>query len=96
MQKVALKNQIAYRVIKHSGQYFESKIYKGDNLFSKFLDFIEINEDIDSNFLHSIYTKINIYRDILNQIAKDSNSLKDRLESFFNNNFNETIHKNYK
>jgi len=91
------KNQIAYQVIKHSGQTFESIINK-DNLFNDFLNVIKFDDTNDANFLHSIYTKIDKYKIVLNSminICENEECIKKKLEAFFKNNFNEQEHKKY-
>jgi CRISPR-associated protein Cmr2 len=88
------KNQIAYKVIKHSGQVFEDVIDKNTKeVYDKFLEFIKFDES-DSNFLHSIYTKIDHYRSVLEQILQKEDA-KNRLKNFFDNNFNEQEHRQY-
>jgi len=81
------KNQIAYKVIKHSGQTFEGVISK-TKLFDEFLKLIAFDAT-DENFLHSIYTKIDIYKKVLETINKDETKIKN----FFNNYFNEYLHQ---
>jgi len=89
------KNAIAFRVIKHSGQGFESVVRKGSKaVYDKFLIFssnIEEKEDMD-NFLHSIHHKIDMHKTTLEQIAGD----KQRLHNFFDNYFNEAGHDAYR
>ena len=82
------KNAIAFEIIKHSGQSFEGIVYKDDKVFDKFLEIISFNEKFDSNFLHSIYSKLLLYKVVFEKIMGD----EKRLKNFFKNNFNE----NYK
>lgn len=93
--KTTLKNNIAFRVTKHSGQTFETIIHKGNQeIYENFLVFssnIKDGEDMD-NFLHSIHHKIDTYKTTLNQIAHS----KDKLTNFFDNYFNNDVHKQYK
>ncbi|HIP59378.1 MAG TPA: type III-B CRISPR-associated protein Cas10/Cmr2, partial [Campylobacterales bacterium] len=90
------KNAIAFRVIKHSGQTFESVIRKDEKvLFEKFLEITQFNDSFDSNFLHSIYTKIDRFKTIIEEIASLDNK-RVRIKNFFDNNFNETEHKKYR
>ena len=44
------------------------------------------------NFLHSIHHKIDTYKTTINLIANN----KEKLQNFFDNYFNESIHKEYK
>ena len=79
------KNAIAFKIIKHSGQTFEGIVYKDDEVFSEFLRIISFNEKFDNNFLHSIHSKLSLYRPVFKKIM-DS---EERLANFFKNNFNE-------
>ena len=89
------KNNIAFKVTKHSGQSFESVIHKGNQeVYEKFIEFIsnikEEDNDMD-NFLHSIHHKIDTYRLVINEIGSN----QDRVQNFFDNYFNEEVHKKY-
>jgi CRISPR-associated protein Cmr2 len=88
------KNNIAFRVRKHSGQTFQSVVHKGhENIYNTFLKISSSIEDGDGvdNFLHSLHHKINSYKTTLEQIADD----KDRVKNFFDNYFNNDVHKQY-
>ena len=88
------KNNIAFKVIKHSGQTFESIIHKGNrdiyDIFLKISSSIKDGDGVD-NFLHSLHHKIDTYKTTLEQISDD----KDRLKNFFDNYFNNDVHKQY-
>ena len=88
------KNNIAFKVTKHSGQTFESVIHKGNQeIYKKFIDFtsnIEEGENME-NFLHSIHHKIDTYSLVINEIGLD----RAKVQNFFNNYFNEEVHKEY-
>ena len=89
------RNNIAFRVTKHSGQSFEAVIHKGDDkVYQKFLEFVAIITDDkkDKNFLHSIHHKIDTYKTTINQIKNN----KVKLQNFFDNYFNEYGHQDYK
>jgi len=81
------KNQIAYHVTKHSGQSFEGIVLK-DKMFQRFLDMVAYEQELDTNFLHSIYTKIDKYKKILQELKGDA----QKVENFYDNYFNEEIH----
>lgn len=89
------RNNIAFNVTKHSGQSFETIINKSNKeVYDNFLVFtsnIKGGEDMD-NFLHSIHHKIDTYKTTINLIANK----KEKLQNFFDNYFNESIHKEYK
>jgi len=84
--KSGLKNNIAFKVTKHSGQSFESVIHKNTLAYTNFLQLTSemTHHSDDANFLHSLHHKIDTYADLLTQIA----SSKERLENFFENYFN--------
>ncbi len=88
------KNNIAFKVTKHSGQSFESIIHKGkQDIYKKFLAFtsnIKEGKDVD-NFLHSIHHKIDTYSLVINEIGSN----KDSVKNFFDNYFNEDVHIEY-
>jgi len=88
------KNAIAFNLIKHSGQTFGAVIHRENKeIYDNFLVFtsnIKGGSDMD-NFLHSIHHKINTYQKVIKKIAHD----RDRLKNFFDNYFNEDIHKEY-
>ena len=89
------RNNIAFKVTKHSGQSFEAVVHKGnDEVYRKFLEFVSsiTNEAQDKNFLHSIHHKIDNYKKVLKNIKSD----KKKLENFFDNYFNEYGHNDYK
>lgn len=86
------KNNIAYEVVKHSGQAFSGIVHKGNKeAYEKFLSFVSIEKSLDDNFLHSLHHKINLHKKILDTIKTD----KLKLENFFENYFNEAEHKEY-
>jgi len=73
------KNSTAFRVIKHSGQYFESVF--SNEILEEFLSMTRFEGD--EEFLHSLYTKISYYKDLLKFTDEK------RIDNFFENNFNE-------
>jgi CRISPR-associated protein Cmr2 len=93
--KTQQKNNIAFRVRKHSGQTFETLIHKGNKeIYENFLLFTSniIGGDGIDNFLHSLHHKIDNNKETINQIA-DS---KEKLNNFFENYFNKDEHTQYK
>ncbi|KLE02180.1 type III-B CRISPR-associated protein Cas10/Cmr2 [Aliarcobacter butzleri] len=87
------KNNIAYEVVKHSGQTFIGIVNKGNKeAYENFLSFVSIEKSLDDNFLHSLHHKINLHKKILDTIKTD----KLKLENFFENYFNEAGHKEYR
>ncbi len=89
------KNSIAFSVTKHSGQTFKAVVHKGEKeLYEQFKLFssnINGGEGMD-NFLHSIHHKIDENKQILSLIGKE----KQKLQNFFDNYFNNEVHKEYR
>ncbi|MBU3219622.1 Cas10/Cmr2 second palm domain-containing protein [Clostridium algidicarnis] len=89
------KNAIAFKVIKSSGQSFETVVGKDTTSYKQFTSLftnILYNSKKDSNsndFLKAVHFKLLKDKTILNKIGKD----KVLLENYFRNNFNEEIHK---
>jgi hypothetical protein len=84
------KNAISFKVLKHSGGSFGATMMKkGSNDKISFKDLFRWNNNSDDNsFLSSIQYKLNINQSILENILDN----KERLDNFFENNFNEGIH----
>ena len=89
------KNSIAFSVIKHSGQKFGSIVQKSKTVlyehFKTFSSNIHGGEESD-NFLHSLHHKIENNKHLLKQIASN----EAQLQNFFDNNFNEKEHEEYR
>lgn len=86
------KNNIAYEVVKHSGQTFGSVVHKGTDAYVNFLSFVSIEKSLDDNFLHSLHHKIDLHKITLEAIKND----KKKLNNFFKNYFNEAGHEEYR
>ena len=78
-EEKAIKNNVAFKVVKHSGQFFTGVVHKEGKVYDKFLKFVE--EDIEGEFLHSIYVKFATFKEIIKNTQD--------LTHFFENNFNE-------
>ncbi len=92
--KSGTKNNIAFSVTKHSGQTFKSVMHKEGEVYENFKLFssnIKGGEGMD-NFLHTVHHKIDSNKIILTEISND----KLRVQSFFDNYFNEAEHKEYR
>ncbi len=93
--KTGKKNNIAFKVIKHSGQVFESVIHKGNSkIYTHFLNIsssIEESDGVD-NFLHSLHHKIDTHKTTLELIAHSD----QKIQNFFENYFNGKEHEKYK
>lgn len=87
--KTGDKNAVAFRVLKHSGQFFGTKISKASITYSK--HFVELLDNAleDDNFLSSVQFQINHTADVL-AVALESG--RQAVENYFDNFFNESIH----
>jgi len=86
------KNNIVFSVTKHSGQKFGSVISKNDtDIYEQFLSLVNQASRLTDadNFLHSLHHKLDTYSVLIDNIAYD----EQRLTNFFDNFFNEDIHK---
>lgn len=89
--KTGKKNAVAFRALKHSGQYFEGVFEKGSpehECLMKMLNDIGPagdGGDLMTSIIHTLFAQ----RSILGLIEADDT----RLKNFFKNNFNEPIHK---
>jgi len=93
--KNAKRDNIAFRVTKHSGQSFETTIHKGDEaVYRQFLDLVShiSSQSDDKNFLHSLHHKIDTHKVTLERIKSD----KSKLKNFFDNYFNKDEHDQYR
>ena len=84
------KNAIAYRVLKHSGKYFEGSFSKYSNEYNVFKALLFSQNDASNpeKFINSFSFKLADYEKIIMEIGKD----EERLKHFFYNNFNESAH----
>lgn len=92
------KNAIAFRVIKSSGQSFETIVGKDSKSYKEFKKlFSSVSNSTKSGigtnkintYLKSIHFKLKRDKVILNEIGQD----KEILKNYFDNNFDEKIHK---
>lgn len=92
------KNAIAFKVIKSSGQSFETVVGK-DKSFNSYEAFKKLFEKVSSsldskdkkikNYLKAIHFKLKRDKVILSKIGEN----KELLQNYFDNNFDEKIHK---
>ena len=92
--KTGSKNAIAFRVLKHSGQYFGAVIEKGTDEYCDFIKLVQQRgaEGDSAKFLASVIYTLFSQDTVLRQIGAD----RTRLKNFFDNTFNEAIHKRNK
>ncbi|MEM4260569.1 MAG: type III-B CRISPR-associated protein Cas10/Cmr2 [Candidatus Woesearchaeota archaeon] len=83
------KNAIAWRVLMHSGSYFEGKFHKNTEFYQNFLKMSSIDDD---KILTSVIYNIQSLKPLIKTIAND----KSKLENYRKNFYNEQLHENYK
>jgi CRISPR-associated protein Cmr2 len=101
------KNAVAFRLMKHSGQFFGTRLaqdkvyyYRGsdtpENTSDKTPDFLRLVQNTrlekEDAFLSSVMYRMREMDYLIKAILKDTAN-KQRLESFFENNFNEGVHQ---
>lgn len=91
------KNAIAFKVIKSSGQSFETVVGKKSESYKQFKElFKNVSNSLNGkdrkikNYLKAIHFKIKRDKVILNKIGKN----EELLENYFKNNFDEKFHEN--
>ncbi|MCD4734594.1 MAG: type III-B CRISPR-associated protein Cas10/Cmr2 [Bacteroidales bacterium] len=85
------KNALAIGVQMHSGQTYTAILNKSSQFYSndKFISFLNSSAE---NVISSVIYNLNIHKPVLRSIVHN----QDRLESFFDNIYNEDIHKGHK
>ncbi|WP_333859555.1 type III-B CRISPR-associated protein Cas10/Cmr2 [Clostridium sp.] len=92
------KNAIAFKIIKSSGESFKTVIGKNSFVYKEKFNLLiskTFQADKDeklNNYLKSIHIKLWNDKAIINKIGVN----KDMLKNYFQNNFNDEIHKNSK
>jgi len=82
------KNSISFKVTKHSGQTFEGVIYKENiNLLKNIYKFLTLQTN--QNIYSSIIYKIDIYKFVLDEIAKNEQKVNNFFRNYFNENYDE-------
>ncbi|MCY1634986.1 type III-B CRISPR-associated protein Cas10/Cmr2 [Marinifilum sp. D737] len=100
-KKTEGKNAVALRVLKHSGQYFDTIFKKNTEAYNIFCYLMSIytQQNDDNNFLMSVIKKIYDNTDriiaIYENENKDSEKFRQRLQFTFNSEFNNDIHTIY-
>jgi len=84
------KNTITYSVEKHSGQSFIGSLAKKSDIYSAFTKVLDSGGS--DKMLASVIYKINTHRELLLSLNGDIN----KINNYFDNFYNEDIHKPYK
>ncbi len=92
-KKEGNKDAVSYAVIKHSGNGFGSTFSKKSPAYEKFREMLlHIPKATDANFISSVMYKLEPQKVVLEDAAKN----EDSLCQFFENNFNEKGHLSHK
>jgi CRISPR-associated protein Cmr2 len=83
------KNRIALRVLKHSGNYYESVFDKSSKIYTDNFKNLSKSVGNDNVLLSSVVFKLFSQQKIVESIAKDT----ARFGNYIDNYFNEDIHK---
>ena len=91
-QRKRLKNNIAFRVLKHSGSSFSGLIHldseKDFSVLEAFLEVFQENIDNPNDTLRSIIYRLPENKQLFNLIGRD----KEALANFLDSSFDEAIH----
>lgn len=88
------KNAVAFQLRKHSGATFEAKFSKGQPEYGHFVKLIS-DLSVEKNFLSSMIHRLGFHTATLEMLLKMPKA-EERLKYFFDNNFDEAVHKEEK
>lgn len=94
-KKIEGKNALAFHLKKHSGAYMEATFRKDQPDFKYFLRMIE-DLAVEQTFLSSLIHRFGFHQSTLEFILGTGKGSEKRLEFFFENNFDEAVHKEEK
>ncbi len=90
-----IKNALCFKLLKHSGQFFEVDLYKRSIEYQKFMALVshefEVNQKSgtkEKEIFSSIAHKLSSMEVLISEISDDS----EKIKNFFDNHFNENIH----
>ncbi|MEL7220725.1 MAG: hypothetical protein AAGJ93_05360, partial [Bacteroidota bacterium] len=85
------KDAVAFRLLKHSGSYFQGVITK-DQLGSLSV-ILNMMDDIPEMFFSSIAFKLDTLKALLNELLRTQSLTATRLQALFENFFDEPVHR---
>ena len=90
------KNAVAFKLIKHTGQFFGATFGKGHKDYNEHFENL-LNQSFASNadFLSSLQYRISSNEALLKEVFRDAD-YATKVKNFFNNFFDEEIHSNKK
>jgi len=89
------KNAVAFKLIKHTGQFFGATFGKGGNDYKYFTSLLKDKFNTETDFISSLQYRISENETLLRAIFK-ATDYPVRIENFFDNFFDEEIHSNKK
>lgn len=89
------KNAVAFQLRKHSGANFESVFSKDQSEYDHFVQLVG-DLAVEKNFLSTLIHRFGFHRSTLEMLLKMGDSAEERLEYFFDNNFDEAVHRKEK
>lgn len=88
-KKTTEKNCISFKVLKHSGAYFEADLRIGSETYLSFTELLDAALRQNKDLLSSVMYRIRQNEELIRMIGNDTHALK----AFFDNSFNERVHK---
>jgi len=94
------KNSIAFKILKHSGQYFDAVLPKENNLneagplYQHFQELLK-HTKVDTDFINSITHGMAFFQNLFYDLIIEHND-EEAVQHLFDNNFNEAIHKQHR
>lgn len=95
-EKEGKKNSLAFRVSKHSGQYFETQLLQSGPTYEEdFKTIVGLRLENQDAFLTSVIFEMRESKHIIEAILQ-ADYPQERLTNYFENSFNEEIHRSDK
>lgn len=89
------KNAVAFKLIKHTGQFFGATFGKDGSDYKYFTSLLKDKFNTETDFISSLQYRISENEALLRAIFK-ATDFTTRIENFFDNFFDEEIHSNKK
>lgn len=89
------KNAVAFKLFKHTGQFFGATFGKGGSDYKYFTSLLKDKFNTETDFISSLQYRISENEALLRAIFKTTD-YPTRIENFFENFFDEEIHSNKK
>jgi CRISPR-associated protein Cmr2 len=88
------KNAVAFKLIKHTGQFFGATFGKGGSDYKYFTSLLKDKFNTETDFISSLQYRISDNKTLLIEILRiaDKVEKETRVENFFTNFFDEEIH----